>query len=159
MKRNKVESYTIRLLKNNHTKRYFGEVILNGIKEISTAEMMSEINAIKALNKRIEALNKTKAVNLPNYPEIRGHQPIMYNYTFEQIEEDPEQVKPKPSKPKRKPFIPYGLNGYFVDSNGNIRLHLDRRASAETITLETDFFNVLAEMVKRTQEANNAKHA
>ncbi|HDZ6831792.1 TPA: hypothetical protein RS774_002554, partial [Mannheimia haemolytica] len=73
MKRNKVESYTIRLLKNNHTKRYFGEVILNGIKEISTAEMMSEINAIKALNKRIEALNKTKAVNLPNYPEIRGH--------------------------------------------------------------------------------------
>ncbi|HDL1246851.1 TPA: hypothetical protein PWU90_001635, partial [Mannheimia haemolytica] len=59
----------------------------------------------------------------------------------------------------RKPFIPYGLNGYFVDSNGNIRLHLDRRASAETITLETDFFNALAEMVKRTQEANNAKHA
>ncbi|HDL4313066.1 TPA: hypothetical protein PW861_002717, partial [Mannheimia haemolytica] len=52
MKRNKVESYTIRLLKNNHTKRYFGEVILNGIKEISTAEMMSEINAIKAVNKR-----------------------------------------------------------------------------------------------------------
>ncbi|HDL1267483.1 TPA: hypothetical protein PWV09_000412, partial [Mannheimia haemolytica] len=51
------------------------------------------------------------------------------------------------------------LNGYFVDSNGNIRLHLDRRASAETITLETDFFNALAEMVKRTQEANNAKHA
>lgn len=155
--RNKVESYTIRILKNARTQRYFGEVILNGVKEIQTVEMLSEINAIKALNKRIEALNETKEIKLPKYPEIRNHQPIMYNTILERIEEQVEQVKPKSSKPKRKPFTAYGLQGYFVDKNGNIRLMLDRKACGKTVTLDTDFFAALSEMVKRTQEANNAE--
>lgn len=161
MRKKKVESYIIRILQNKQSKRYFGEIILNGLKEIETVEMISEINAVKALNKRIDALNEMKGISLPHYPEIRGHQPIIYNSTLERIEveEQVEQVKPKPTKPKRKPFTSYGLNGYFVDKSGNIRLHLDRKANAKTITIEADFFNALAEMVKRTQEASNAEQA
>ncbi|MCT8537788.1 hypothetical protein NUS45_02670 [Glaesserella parasuis] len=69
-----------------------------------------------------------------------------------------EQVEPepKPSQPKRKPFTPYGLNGYLVDKNGNVRLMLDRRANASTIVLEPQMFGALAEMVKKTQEQQNA---
>ncbi|MDP0354059.1 hypothetical protein Q7Z50_11625, partial [Glaesserella parasuis] len=68
-----------------------------------------------------------------------------------------EQVEPepKPSQPKRKPFTPYGLNGYLVDKNGNVRLMLDRRANASTIVLEPQMFGALAEMVKKTQEQQN----
>ncbi|MDP0452844.1 hypothetical protein Q7Y93_11190, partial [Glaesserella parasuis] len=70
-----------------------------------------------------------------------------------------EQVepKPKPSQPKRKPFTPYGLNGYLVDKNGNVRLMLDRRANANTIVLEPQMFGALAEMVKKTQEQQNGR--
>ena len=55
----------------------------------------------------------------------------------------------------RKPFTPYGLNGYFVDKQGNVRLMLDRRANAKTITLSPDMFSSLAEMVRKTQEQHN----
>lgn len=55
----------------------------------------------------------------------------------------------------RKPFTPYGLNGYFVDKQGNVRLMLDHRASAKTITLSPDMFSSLAEMVRKTQEQHN----
>ncbi|MDD2164302.1 hypothetical protein N5920_08405, partial [Glaesserella parasuis] len=70
-----------------------------------------------------------------------------------------EQVEPepKPSQPKRKPFTPYGLNGYLVDKNGNVRLMLDRRANASTIVLEPQMFGALAEMVKKTQEQQNGR--
>ncbi|EYE73259.1 hypothetical protein HPNK_00050, partial [Glaesserella parasuis str. Nagasaki] len=70
-----------------------------------------------------------------------------------------EQVepKPKPSQPKRKPFTPYGLKGYLVDKNGNVRLMLDRRANANTIVLEPQMFGALAEMVKKTQEQQNVR--
>lgn len=50
----------------------------------------------------------------------------------------------------RKPFTPYGLNGYLVDKAGNIRLHLDRKASSKTITIPPDMFDMLADMVKAT---------
>ncbi|WP_418917164.1 hypothetical protein [Avibacterium paragallinarum] len=57
----------------------------------------------------------------------------------------------------RKPFTPYGLNGYLVDKNGKVRLMLDRKANAQTITLEPEMFAMLADMVKATQaqERNN----
>lgn len=51
----------------------------------------------------------------------------------------------------RKPFTPYGLQGYLVDKQGNIRLNLDRRANAQTIVLTAEMFTVLAEMVFKTQ--------
>lgn len=69
----------------------------------------------------------------------------------------PSPLKPRkpkaipPVSPRRKPFTPYGLNGYFVDKNGNIRLMLDRRANAHTIVLNPQMFEALAEMVKMTQ--------
>lgn len=56
------------------------------------------------------------------------------------------------TKPKRKPFTPYGLNGYLVDKQGNVRLMLDRRASAKTIVLNPEMFSALADMVRKTQE-------
>lgn len=155
----KIESYIIRILQNAGTKRYFGEVIVNGKREIQTLEMTAETNAIKALNQRIKEFNNIEGANLPKFPEIRGSKPIVFNNILDRIEqvEQVEQVKPKSSKPKRKPFTPYGLQGYFVDKNGNIRLMLDRKACGKTVTLDTDFFAALSEMVKRTQEANNAK--
>ena len=52
----------------------------------------------------------------------------------------------------RKPFTPYGLNGYLVDKNGKVRLMLDRKANAKTITLEPEMFAMLADMVKATQQ-------
>lgn len=66
------------------------------------------------------------------------------------------KAEPKPTKPKRKPFTPYGLNGYLVDKQGNVRLMLDRRANAQTIVLTPEMFSSLAEMVKKTQEQHNA---
>lgn len=51
----------------------------------------------------------------------------------------------------RKPFTPYGLNGYLVDKNGKVRLMLDRKANAKTITLEPEMFAMLANMVQATQ--------
>ncbi|MEH8092829.1 hypothetical protein P9057_08345 [Gallibacterium anatis] len=51
-----------------------------------------------------------------------------------------------------KPFTPYGLNGYLVDKNGKVRLMLDRKANAKTITLEPEMFAMLADMVKATQQ-------
>ncbi|MDG6313117.1 hypothetical protein P9Z72_11495, partial [Glaesserella parasuis] len=119
---------------------------------------------------------------IPHYPEIEGHNPIVIEQAkkvglkvtiieAEQVEQiapteqveietaPTEQVepKPKPSQPKRKPFTPYGLNGYLVDKNGNVRLMLDRRANANTIVLEPQMFGALAEMVKKTQEQQNGR--
>lgn len=51
----------------------------------------------------------------------------------------------------RKPFTPYGLNGYLVDKKGKVRLMLDRKANAKTITLEPEMFSMLANMVQATQ--------
>lgn len=72
-----------------------------------------------------------------------------------EIQDKVETKIKKSAEPKRKPFTPYGLNGYLVDKQGNIRLMLDRRASAHTIVLEPEMFAALADMVKRTQEQKN----
>ncbi|MFW9292810.1 hypothetical protein ACN9OF_03100, partial [Glaesserella parasuis] len=147
--------------------------------------MTSEIIAIRNLNKAIDRYNSQKGLvgkrAIPHYPEIEGHNPIVIEQAkkvglkvtviqAEQVEQiapteqveietaPTEQVepKPKPSQPKRKPFTPYGLKGYLVDKNGNVRLMLDRRANANTIVLEPQMFGALAEMVKKTQEQQNA---
>ncbi|MWQ62593.1 hypothetical protein, partial [Glaesserella parasuis] len=146
----------------------------------------SEILAIRNLNKAIDRYNSQNGLvdkrAIPHYPEIKGHIPIVIEQAkkvglkvtiiqAEQVEQTApteqveietaptEQVepKPKPSQPKRKPFTPYGLNGYLVDKNGNVRLMLDRRANANTIVLEPQMFGALAEMVKKTQEQQNGR--
>ncbi|MDP0125032.1 hypothetical protein Q7338_10215 [Glaesserella parasuis] len=169
----------------NPNKKYFGEMWVDKHLVFQGIPMTSEIIAIRNLNKAIDRYNSQKGLvgkrAIPHYPEIEGHNPIVIEQAkkvglkvtviqAEQVEQiapteqveietaPTEQVepKPKPSQPKRKPFTPYGLNGYLVDKNGNVRLMLDRRANANTIVLEPQMFGALAEMVKKTQEQQNA---
>ncbi|MDO9986053.1 hypothetical protein [Glaesserella parasuis] len=169
----------------NPNKKYFGEMWVDKHLVFQGIPMTSEIIAIRNLNKAIDRYNSQKGLvgerAIPHYPEIEGHNPIVIEQAkkvglkvtiieAEQVEQiapteqveietaPTEQVepKPKPSQPKRKPFTPYGLKGYLVDKNGNVRLMLDRRANASTIVLEPQMFGALAEMVKKTQEQQNA---
>ncbi|MFX0588186.1 hypothetical protein ACOART_10765 [Glaesserella parasuis] len=170
----------------NPNKKYFGEMWVDKHLEFQGVPMTSEIIAIRNLNKAIDRYNSQKGLvgkrAIPHYPEIEGHNPIVIEQAkkvglkvtiieAEQVEQiapteqveietaPTEQVepKPKPSQPKRKPFTPYGLKGYLVDKNGNVRLMLDRRANANTIVLEPQMFGALAEMVKKTQEQQNGR--
>lgn len=160
----------------NPNKKYFGEMWVDKHLVFQGIPMTSEIIAIRNLNKAIDRYNSQKGLvgkrAIPHYPEIEGHNPIVIEQAkkvglkvtiieAEQVEQTAptEQVepKPKPSQPKRKPFTPYGLNGYLVDKNGNVRLMLDRRANASTIVLEPQMFGALAEMVKKTQEQQNGR--
>ncbi|MDP0241643.1 hypothetical protein Q7286_10795 [Glaesserella parasuis] len=169
----------------NPNKKYFGEMWVDKHLVFQGIPMTSEILAIRNLNKAIDRYNSQNGLvgkrAIPHYPEIRGHLPIVIDQAkkaepkkiieTEQVEQiapteqveietaPTEQVepKPKPSQPKRKPFTPYGLNGYLVDKNGNVRLMLDRRANANTIVLEPQMFGALAEMVKKTQEQQNGR--
>ncbi|MDP0020915.1 hypothetical protein Q7352_10770 [Glaesserella parasuis] len=170
----------------NPNKKYFGEMWVDKHLEFQGVPMTSEILAIRNLNKAIDRYNSQNGLvdkrAIPHYPETNGHNPIVIEQTkkvglkvtiiqAEQVEQTApteqveietaptEQVepKPKPSHPKRKPFTPYGLNGYLVDKNGNVRLMLDRRANANTIVLEPQMFGALAEMVKKTQEQQNGR--
>ncbi|MDG6761873.1 hypothetical protein QA331_10675 [Glaesserella parasuis] len=159
----------------NSNKKYFGEIWVDKHLEFQGVPMTAEIIAIRNLNKAIDRYNSQNGLVgnrvIPHYPEIRGHLPIVIDQAkkaepkkiieTEQVEQTAptEQVEsePKPSHPKRKPFTPYGLNGYLVDKNGNVRLMLDRRANASTIVLEPQMFGALAEMVKKTQEQQNVR--
>ncbi|MDG6448187.1 hypothetical protein QAY99_05480 [Glaesserella parasuis] len=170
----------------NPNKKYFGEMWVDKHLVFQGIPMTSEIIAIRNLNKAIDRYNSQKGLvgkrAIPHYPEIEGHNPIVIEQAkkvglkvtiieAEQVEQiapteqveietaPTEQVEPepKPSQPKRKPFTPYGLNGYLVDKNGNVRLMLDRRANANTIVLEPQMFGALAEMVKKTQEQQNGR--
>ncbi|MDO9777162.1 hypothetical protein ACI3PA_11995 [Glaesserella parasuis] len=170
----------------NPNKKYFGEMWVDKHLVFQGIPMTSEIIAIRNLNKAIDRYNSQKGLvgerAIPHYPEIEGHNPIVIEQAkkvglkvtiieAEQVEQiapteqveietaPTEQVepKPKPSQPKRKPFTPYGLKGYLVDKNGNVRLMLDRRANASTIVLEPQMFGALAEMVKKTQEQQNVR--
>ncbi|OIT25378.1 hypothetical protein [Glaesserella parasuis] len=169
----------------NPNEKYFGEMWVDKHLVFQGIPMTSEIIAIRNLNKAIDRYNSQKGLvgkrAIPHYPEIEGHNPIVIEQAkkvglkvtviqAEQVEQiapteqveietaPTEQVEPepKPSQPKRKPFTPYGLKGYLVDKNGNVRLMLDRRANANTIVLEPQMFGALAEMVKKTQEQQNA---
>ncbi|MDP0059124.1 hypothetical protein Q7339_10815 [Glaesserella parasuis] len=170
----------------NPNKKYFGEMWVDKHLEFQGVPMISEILAIRNLNKAIDRYNSENGLvgkrAIPHYPQIKGHNPIVIEQAkkvglkgtiteAEQVEQiapteqveietaPTEQVEPepKPSQPKRKPFTPYGLNGYLVDKNGNVRLMLDRRANASTIVLEPQMFGALAEMVKKTQEQQNGR--
>lgn len=145
----------IQVIKSQSSKKYSGEVWIDNALEIQTVPMASEIVAIRTLNKKIDEFNHLHETKLPNYPEVSGASPIIFGADEGRKPTtiiEPAKQQPKPKRQARKPFTPYGLNGYFVDKDGNIRLHLDRRANARTITLNADFFGSLAEMVRKTQE-------
>lgn len=144
-------NYTIRILQNAKSKKYHGEVIINGRREIETLGMAAEIIAIRQLNNKIREYNALNDVNLPYFPEAKGAPPLVSKEPDEPVETVEAVEQPKPKRQARKPFTPYGLNGYLVDKQGNIRLMLDRKANAHTIVLEPEMFNALAEMVRKTQ--------
>ena len=166
----KVESYKTHVIYNLVTRKYFGELWVNNKREQRTTDFQSEAVAITRLNRRIESFNAMNGTKIPPYQKdastnqfkaerlerAEEHQPISPTEKAKaEKEKTLEKVKPKATKPRRKPFTPYGLNGYFVDKQGNIRLHLDRKAHAHTIVLNPDMFSMLANMVQATQEQTN----
>lgn len=158
-------------------KKYQGEVYLNGNLVIKTILLPNKKNCILALNNKIEDYNFMKGAEIPLMnPEgeeilftakgMLTEAPQADSSPQTKAEKIASQNEAKPQekalaqtattkKPNRKPFTPYGLNGYLVDQNGNVRLMLDRRASARTIVLDPTMFSALAEMVQRTQEQKN----
>lgn len=159
--------------------QFKGEAYYEGTLVAETKKMLSRGNCIKFLNKRISEFNTLKYKNIP-LMKPDGKE-IHYGIAEEPAETLPQAVsssedfaEKSPSnnvekqettlekpvatakKPPRKPFTPYGLNGYFVDKKGNVRLMLDRKANARTIVLDPVMFQAIAEMVQRTQEQQNA---
>ena len=168
----KVKSYKTQIIRTEAGK-YFGELWVNNKLYQKTAYFANEAIATLRLNKRIENFNAMENTKIPPYQKdastnqfkaelvesAKENQPIPPTEKAESEEEKPlEKVKPKATKPRRKPFTPYGLNGYFVDKQGNIRLHLDRKAHAHTIVLNPEMFSMLANMVQATQEQSNETH-
>lgn len=160
----KVESYRMHVLLNADSKKYHGELWVNNKREIRTHPLMNELVTISALNKRIDSFNFLNSTKIPHYEKgnmnMKKFEPKPVKAESPKIEltgttPKPATLQKPPRKPHRKPFTPYGLTGYLVDKHGNIRLHLDRRASARTIVLEPAMFAMLAEMVKATQEQQN----
>lgn len=160
----------VRLLKLSE-RQYRGEVLIDNVVRVKTIGFASRDNCIRMLNNKIKEYNILKDLNIPllgkEGEEIifdlsdSGKVTVIKQKVEKVKEEKPakqeasapqEPVKPK--QPKRKPFTPYGLNGYLVDKSGNVRLMLDRRANAHTIVLEPEMFSALAEMVKKTQMQN-----
>lgn len=152
-------NYKIHVLQSPQSKKWWGELWIENKLYEKTLPMMSRKVAIDRLNKIIErwdTLNPTKRI--PLYEDkpvaiVPIVEPEKMNASVGT--EKPITTPSKPEKiikPKRKPFTPYGLKGYFVDKRGNVRLMLDRRASASTIVLEPTMFAALAEMVRKTQE-------
>lgn len=160
----------VRLLKLSE-KQYRGEVLIDNVVRIKTVGFASSDNCIRVLNNKIKEYNILKDLNIPlldkSGEEIifdlsdSGKVTVIKQKVEKVKEEKPAQQQAsapqeqsKPKQPKRKPFTPYGLNGYLVDKSGNVRLMLDRRANAHTIVLEPEMFSALAEMVKKTQMQN-----
>ena len=139
----KVESYKTQIVRTEGGK-YFGELWVNNCLHQKTNYFENETVAILRLNKRIESFNAMENTNIPPYQ--KEVEPKLV---------DIDVVHKNQPRPRRKPFTPYGLNGYFVDKQGNIRLHLDRKAHAHTIVLNPEMFSMLANMVQATQEQNN----
>lgn len=107
-------------------------------------------------SKPIPVSTKPSAV-IPDKPKPPTDNKALSDKPLKTENQDKGETKTqKSAKPKRKPFTPYGLNGYLVDKQGNVRLMLDRRASAQTIVLNPEMFAALADMVQRTQEQQNA---
>lgn len=149
--------------------RYKGEAWLKG-HICASASSVSKTNVIRSLNESIANYEKLKGITLPRmgasgrtvlFSFNNGETKVTeYTDTLEQAVEKSQDIAKqeetptacKPQIAKRQPFTPYGLNGYLVDNKGNIRLMLDRKASARTIVLTAEMFATLAEMVKKTQE-------
>lgn len=161
----KIESYKANILYNAVSQRYTGELWVNNRLEQKTGSFLSEGLAVARLNKRIESFNAIHGTSIPPYQKDAD------TNQFKAVPEAKESLPPEESTPaaelkivnidtvhkhqprkRRKPFTPYGLKGYFVDKQGNIRLHLDRKAYAHTIVLNPDMFAMLADMVRATQE-------
>lgn len=147
-----------KVLQNVTTKKWTGELWIDNVLYYFTPMMMSKANAILALNREIDRYNNIHSKNIPHHvdeptKEKSTDKEKAVTVTPETHQIIPLDNKPKlPRKPHRKPFTPYGLNGYLVDNKGNVRLMLDRKANARTIVLEPAMFTALAEMVKKTQE-------
>lgn len=165
-----VESYKTQIIRTK-SGSYFGELWVNNKLYQKTAYFANETIAILRLNRRIENFNAMEDTKIPPYQKNAETNQFHATPKKSAIEKEDAITKPqgltrtqpkinvkskdKPTKPRRKPFTPYGLNGYFVDKQGNIRLHLDRKAHAHTIVLTPDMFSMLANMVQATQEQNN----
>lgn len=156
----------VRLLKLSE-KQYRGEVLIDNVVRIKTIGFASSDNCIRMLNNKIKEYNILKDLNIPllgkEGEEIifdlsdSGKVTVIKQKSGESKRGKTSKTakqQAKPKQPKRKPFTPYGLNGYLVDKSGNVRLMLDRRANAHTIVLEPEMFSALAEMVKKTQMQN-----
>ena len=166
----KVESYKTKIIRTE-TGKYFGELWVNNKLYQKTAYFANEAIATLRLNKRIENFNAMENTKILPYQkdaetnqfpvapkESAVEKEVVITKPRELILTKPKinvKTKNKLTKPRRKPFTPYGLNGYFVDKQGNIRLHLDRKAHAHPIVLNPDMFSMLANMVQATQEQNN----
>lgn len=157
----KIESYELKVIYDEGPRGYLGELWINGKLSQQTSHFQSEGMAALRLNKRIEAFNNVNGTKIPLYkkdaPTNKSKPKAGQSPEPAETSQSEEKLKKptKPTAPRRKPFTPYGLKGYFVDKQGNIRLHLDRRANANTIVLNPDMFAMLADMVKATQEQQN----
>lgn len=152
-----MKTIKIQVIQHQASRKYIGEVWIDNRLEIQTVPLAAEIVAIRRLNLRIDEFNLISNKKLPHLPEIKGQSPMIVDLTkckektVEAVEAVEAVEQPIPKRQSRKPFTPYGLNGYLVDKQGNIRLMLDRKANAHTIVLEPEMFNALAEMVRKTQ--------
>ncbi len=166
----KVENYKTQIIRTK-SGSYFGELWVNNKLYQKTAYFANETIATLRLNKRIENFNAMENTKIPLYKKdaetnqfpVASKESVVEKEAVLTKQQGLTRAQPKinvkskdkPTKPRRKPFTPYGLNGYFVDKEGNIRLHLDRKAHAHTIVLNPDIFSMLANMVQATQEQNN----
>ena len=125
--------------------------------QYETDELEDEIVITPSGKAKAEVVSTKPSAVIPDKPKPPTDNKALSDKPLEtEIQDKVETKTQKSAKPKRKPFTPYGLNGYLVDNQGNIRLMLDRRASAHTIVLEPEMFAALADMVQRTQEQQNA---
>ena len=150
----KVESYKTHIIYTPASQQYCGELWVNNRLEQRTSNFLSEGIAIMRLNKRIENFNAIHGTQIPPYKKaaLQEEATKAEEMAAELKQVDVEIVHKHPPHKRHKPFTPYGLKGYFVDKQGNIRLHLDRKAYAHTIVLNPDMFAMLADMVRATQE-------
>lgn len=148
----KIESYKANILYNAVSQRYTGELWVNNRLEQKTGNFLSEGLAVARLNKRIESFNAVNGTNIPPYQKDADTNQFKAVPEAELKIVNIDTVHKHQLRKRRKPFTPYGLKGYFMDKQGNIRLHLDRKAHAHTIVLNPDMFAMLADMVRATQE-------
>ncbi|TCJ96182.1 hypothetical protein EV694_1734 [Volucribacter psittacicida] len=144
--------YSTQIIYHEGKGQYQGVLFKNGVSVSQTAFMMNKALCIKKLNERIESYNFMNNTKIPRVRRDVKEDVIKDEQATLEVKTVTKEIATKVAKPnRRKPFTPYGLKGYLVDNQGNIRLMLNRRACASTIVLEPDMFAMLAEMVSATQ--------